>query len=329
MSFLTRRAWMLRSAALVGPGLGQAVHAQPAGWPSRPIRLIVVYPVGGVSDLIARALSHKLAERWQTSVVVDNRAGASGSVGMAALAAAPADGYTLAFSAITPLSLLPHLTTLPYDPTTAIAPVSAVMSTPALLVGTSAFDGQRFADLLAPHHQATVQRWATTGVGTTGHLVLEQVRAATGIHIVHIPYKGGARQLNDALSGQFELLSTNAGAAQFGHIRAGRLKALAVGAAARLDALPGVPTFDELGLPQANLASLFGLFAPAGLPADIVAYINQSAQQIIAQPEMRALLAANDSQPVAGDAASFAQRIKQESASSRRIVKAAKMRLTE
>jgi len=303
------------------------VNATEAPWPSRPIRLIVVYPVGGVSDAIARALAQQLAALLGVAVVVENRAGAGGSSGMHALASAKPDGHTLAFSAITPLSLHPLLAKVKYDPLKDIVPLVGVMNTPALLVGTQAFDGETFADLLAPPHpRAASLRWATTGFGTTGHMVLEQVRLATGLPISHIPYKGGASQLNDALAGHFELLSTNAGATQLAYIKLGKLKPLAVGAPSRLDSLPTVPTFDELGLPRANLSSLFGLFAPAGVPEPVLDRLNAAVNQLLQQAEMRALLAANDSLPLGGSPASFASRIRVETENNRRLIRATHMR---
>lgn len=304
----------------------QTVGAAP--WPARPVRLIVVYPVGGVSDLIARALAQRMAARLGVAVVVDNRAGAGGSTGLAALAAAAPDGHTLAFSAITPLSLMPHLSRPAQQLARHIEPLVAVASIPALLVATSAFEGQSFADLRkTARSSGEPLRWATTGVGTTGHMLLEQVRLATGAPITHIPYKGGSNQINDALAGHFELLSTNVGPAQLAHVRAGRLRPLAVGAPARLDTLPQVPTFDELGLPQANLASLFGLFVPAGTPGAITAALNRLVNDLLGQQDMRALLMANDNLPVGGSAAAFARRIDEDSEANRRLVQTARIRL--
>lgn len=323
-----RRLLIQRAIAMacLGWRAGRA-NAAEAPWPSRPIRLIVVYPVGGVSDAIARALAQQLAALLGAAVVVENRAGAGGSSGMNALASAKPDGHTLAFSAITPLSLYPLLAKVKYDPLKDIVPLVGVMNTPALLVGTQAFDGETFADLLAPPHpRAASLRWATTGFGTTGHMVLEQVRLATGLPISHIPYKGGASQLNDALAGHFELLSTNAGATQLAYIKLGKLKPLAVGAPSRLDSLPTVPTFDELGLPRANLSSLFGLFAPAGVPEPVLDRLNSAVNQLLQQADMRALLAANDSLPLGGSPASFASRIRVETENNRRLIHATRMK---
>ena len=191
------------------------------------------------------------------------------------MARAAPDGHTLAFSAVSPLTLRPHLGAVGYDPLRDIVPVASVMFTPVVLVGTPAFSGSQFADVVAqararPHEL----RWASSGLATAGHLVLEQVQMGSGIRVTHIPYKGGGQQLTDALGGQFELLSTNVAPAQLRHIEAGRFKPLAVGSPERLAVLPGVPTFAELGLPQANITSLFGVSPiPMKVAVGVAAYL--------------------------------------------------------
>ncbi len=155
-------------------------------------------------------------------------------------------------------------------------------------------------------------RWATSGVGTTGHRVLERVRAASGVDITHIPYKGGGPQLADALAGEFEVLSSNVGELQFQYVREGRLKALAVGAPARLDVLPGVPTLAEAGFPEANLASTFGLFAPGRTPPHVVARLNRAFDAALRDPEIQRRLLTTGNVPTGGTAADFAAQIARE-----------------
>jgi len=306
---LQRRALLRRGlAALVAAP--QLVRAAAAPWPSRPVRLLVVYPPGGVSDSMARALAEPLAKSLGVPVLVEHRAGAGGSVGMDTLARAAPDGQTIAFSAISPLTLQPLLARVRYDPLRAFVPVASVMRTPVLVVGTPAFGGRDFDELIAlARAQPGALRWATSGVATIGHMVLAQVRIGSGAVITHIPYQGGGPQLNDALGGQFELLSTNVAAQQLQYIEAGRFKALAVGAPARLDVLPQVPTLAELGFPQANLASLFGIFAPARTPLAVVQRLNAEINRALDGSVLRERLREAHNLPAGGSAEAFAREI--------------------
>lgn len=311
-----RRRLAMAVAALISAA---AVRATPV-WPAQPLRIIVVYPPGGLSDGVARALAERLAQQLGVPVRVENRAGGGGSVGLQALARATPDGHTLAFSAISPLTLRPHLGPMGFDPLRDVAPVAGVMFTPVLLVGTPAFTGHRFADLLSQaRERPRALRWATSGVATAGHLVLEQVQAGSGIAVTHVPYKGGGQQLNDALGGQFELLSTNVAPVQLRHVEAGRLRPLAVGAPQRLDVLPHAPTFAELGLPRANIGSLFGLFAPGGTPAAVLERLNAEINTAIDTPGIRERLLAADNLPATADRASFVRHIAQEWQNNRRL----------
>lgn len=302
--------------------------AQAQTWPAKPIRIIVAYPAGGVSDVVARALGDKLSERLGTAVVVENKAGAGGTIGMDAVAKAAPDGYTLGFSAISPLVLNPHLGTPPYDATRDIVPVASVMYSPVLLLGTQAAKERDFRSLLATAKAQPGQvRWATSGLASLGHIMLEHIMQGSGVQITHVPYKGGGQQLNDALSGQFEVLSTNAGPAVMQQIKAGKLHPLAVGAPARLNTLPNVPTLGELGLPAANLNSVFGMFAPAGVPAAVLERLNAEINRALALPDIQARLEASDNVPTGGSAEAFRRQIAAESQSNARIIRAANIRL--
>ncbi|WP_287926082.1 tripartite tricarboxylate transporter substrate binding protein [Diaphorobacter sp.] len=302
--------------------------AQAQTWPAKSIRIIVAYPAGGVSDVVARALGDKLSERLGTPVVVENKAGAGGTIGMDAVAKAAPDGYTLGFSAISPLVLNPHLGTPPYDATRDIVPVASVMYSPVLLLGTQAAKERDFRSLLATAKAQPGQvRWATSGLASLGHIMLEHIMQGSGVQITHVPYKGGGQQLNDALSGQFEVLSTNAGPAVMQQIKAGKLHPLAVGAPARLNTLPNVPTLGELGLPAANLNSVFGMFAPAGVPAAVLERLNAEINRALALPDIQARLEASDNVPTGGSAEAFRRQIAAESQSNARIIRAANIRL--
>ena len=298
--------------------------ARAQAWPAKPIKITVAYPPGGVADAMARLLADKLAPVLGQSVLVDNKAGASGSIGMDAVAKAAPDGYSFGFSAISPLVLNPHLGKSPFDAARDIAPVASVIASPVLLLGTSALAAKDFKELVAAAKaRPGALRWATSGPASLGHIVLEQVKAGAGVDITHIPYKGGGQQINDALGGQFEVLSVNAGPAVMGNLKAGKLKALAVGSPARLEQLPQVPTLAELGLPAANLASVFGLFAPAGTPAAAIERLNAEVNKLLKDKDVLQKIDAADNVPTGGSAADFAKFIAAESASNARIIKAA------
>ena len=298
--------------------------ARAQAWPAKPIKITVAYPPGGVADAMARLLADKLAPVLGQSVLVDNKAGASGSIGMDAVAKAAPDGYSFGFSAISPLVLNPHLGKSPFDAARDIAPVASVIASPVLLLGTSALAAKDFRELVAAAKaRPGALRWATSGPASLGHIVLEQVKAGAGVDITHIPYKGGGQQINDALGGQFEVLSVNAGPAVMGNLKAGKLKALAVGSPARLEQLPQVPTLAELGLPAANLASVFGLFAPAGTPAAAIERLNAEVNKLLKDKDVLQKIDAADNVPTGGSAADFAKFIAGESSSNARIIKAA------
>ncbi|WP_051237362.1 tripartite tricarboxylate transporter substrate binding protein [Ottowia thiooxydans] len=306
-------------ASLLALGYGSA---QAQSWPAKPIKLTVSYPPGGVADNMARLLAEKLSTVLGSSVVVDNKAGASGAIGMDVAAKGAPDGYTLVFSAISPLVLSPHLGKVPYDPVKDIAPVVNVIASPVLLLATSACTAKDFKALV---EQAKAQpgalRWATSGPASLGHIMLEQIKAGAGVDITHIPYKGGGQQINDALAGHFEVLSVNAGPAINGHIQSGKLRPLAVGAPVRLDHFRHVPTLAEAGLPAANLASVFGIFAPAGTPAAVVERLNAEVNKLLKDPDVRQRIEAAENVPTGGSAADFGRYIAAESAANARIIK--------
>lgn len=330
MTNFFRRSVLTCALAAVLPAAlslnAQAADKADSAWPSRPIRLVVSYPAGGVSDVVARALGEKLTAALGQSVVIENKAGAGGAIGLDQVAKANPDGYTLGFSSISPLTLSPHLGKPLFDPHKDITPVVSVMYSPVLLLGTTRLAAKSFPELLtqAKAHPGDV-RWATAGLASLGHIMLEQIADQSKTQITHVPYKGGGQQLNDGLSAQFEVLSTNAGPAVMQHIKAGKFHTLAVGAPARLDSLPLVPTLAELGYKNANTTSVFGIFAPAGVPAPVLARLNAEVNKALALPEMRQRLEATDNVPTGGKAADFAKQIEAESKANAQIIKAAKI----
>lgn len=306
-----RRRALLR-AGLLAP---LAAHAGEPAWPDRPLRLLVAYPPGGLSDETARALAQGAGPLLGQPVLVEHRAGAGGVAAMEALARAAPDGHTLGYCAISPLVIAPLLGRPGYDAQRDFTPVLGIVDTPVLVLAHPDFRPDSFAALIAFARAAPGRlRWASSGLATVGHLVLEQVMRASGTRITHVPYKGGGQQLSDALSGQFEVLSSNAAAQQLQYVRQGRLKALAVGAPQRLAVLPEVPTLAELGFPAANLVSSFGIFAPRGLAPARLARLNAVFNAALQQRALRERLAQGGNLPTGGSAAAFARHIERQRA---------------
>jgi tripartite-type tricarboxylate transporter receptor subunit TctC len=313
---------MTRRACLGALAAAATLPAHAQAWPAKPVRLIVPYPPGGVSDVVARALGEQLASAIGQPVIVENKAGASATIGMDALAKSQPDGYTLAFSAISPLVLSPAVGKVPYDAEHDFTPVASVMISPVLVLATSASLARDFRDLMgrAKDQPGTI-RWATSGQASLGHLMLEQLQDLAKVQMTHIPYKGGGQQITDALSGQFEVLSVNAGPTITEHIKSGKLRALAVGAPNRLDSMPQVPTLAELGYARANLSSHFGIFAPANVPARIIDRLNIDINNALGVPAVRNRLLGSENVPTGGSARDFARAITAEADSTLRIVR--------
>jgi tripartite-type tricarboxylate transporter receptor subunit TctC len=315
MITLSRRALVSVLGALPFATLAQ-------GWPERPLRLIVPSGAGGTIDVVARGLAERLAAQVGRPVVVDNRSGAAGAIGMESLAKAAPDGHTLAFSPITPLTLNPVLGKVPYDPEQDFTPVASVMVTPLLLLATQATGARDLPELLRRARDfPDMVRWASSGPASLGHLMLVQLELAARVRIVHVPYKAGGQQVGDALGAHFEVLSVSAGPGLMDHVRSGRLRPLAVGAPRRLDSLPNVPTLAELGFPRANLATHFGVFAPGNLPVRLLDRLNSEVNTALAAPELRARMQASENLPTGGSARDFARQVAAEADSIGELVR--------
>jgi tripartite-type tricarboxylate transporter receptor subunit TctC len=300
-------------------------HAQ--AWPSKPVRIIVPYAPGGTSDAAARLLAERLHPVLGQPVVVENRAGASGTTGMDAMAKS-SDGHTLAFAAISPLTLNPHLQRVPYDPLKDVVPVASVMYSPVYLVATSAFSGKSFADVISQSKaQPGKLNVATSGMGSVGHVMLEQIGRKAGVHFNHIPYKGSGQVINDAAGGQFELFTTNPSPAVNGLIAQGKLRVLAVAAPQRLASFPDVPTFTELGHADANLSSVFGIFAPARTPPEVVRRINTEVNKLLTDKDIQDRLAKLDNVVSPGSTDQFTAQVQREFDANARVVKEAGIKL--
>jgi tripartite-type tricarboxylate transporter receptor subunit TctC len=251
---MTSRRTALGFAAGLLAGLAPVAGAlAQAGWPSRPVRIVVPYPAGGVNDVVARMVADKLSPLLGQAVVVDNKAGAGGTIGMTEVAREN-DGHTLAFAAISPLTLNPHLMKVQYDPMKDFVAVASVMYSPVYVLATPKFKGASLAEAIAlAKAQPGKVSIASSGYGTLGHIMIEQIRRKSGADLTHVPYKGGTQLVTDAAGGQFDLFVANPFAAINGLVDEGKLRVLAVTGPRRLPQLAQAPTLAELGFPEANL----------------------------------------------------------------------------
>jgi tripartite-type tricarboxylate transporter receptor subunit TctC len=274
---------------LLAPSLAFA-QADPA-YPSKPITLIVTYPPGGGADAMARLIAPKMSEALGQSVVVENRPGAGGQIGASAVAKAPADGYTLMLDASS-FAVNPALyPKLPYDSLKAFKPIGVVALFPNVVLVNAAFAPQSVADLTALARKSKdAVAYASSGNGSAQHLAGALFESATGVDMVHVPYKGGGPALNDVVGGQVPLFFGNL-ASTLAHVQSGKLRALAVTSAKRSSILPAVPTLAEAGVKGAEIYEWNAVFVPAGTPPAVVNRLAAAFQRALEAPEVRQRIA--------------------------------------
>jgi tripartite-type tricarboxylate transporter receptor subunit TctC len=312
-------------APLAAATLPAATRAQ-SPWPTRPVRIIVPYPAGGVNDVVARLLADHLRPLLGQPVVVDNRAGAGGTIGMDAVAKAE-DGHTLAFAAISPLTLNPHVMKVQYDAQKDFVAVASVMYSPVYVMATPRFKARSFEEAIATAKAAPGKvSIASSGYGTLGHVMIEQIRRKSGADLTHVPYKGGTQLLTDAAGAQFDLFVANPFAPLNGLITQGKVRVLAVTGPNRLPGMPQVPTLAELGYAEANLTSLFGVYAPSSMPPERVRRLNADINKVLADKDVQEQLRKLDNVPSPGTPQQFAAVIDREYAANARIVKEANIK---
>lgn len=254
---------------------------------SRNLRIIVGYAPGGPADILARALAQQLGKQLGIQVLVENKGGAGGQLGAAAIAKAVPDGYTIGLLAESPITIAPHLGQLPYKPDD-LRPVASLTYSPVALCATSAFTGKTFQSFIeSARAQPGAMRMASAGgYGTPGHVLIESIQRSSGVKLTMIPYKGGAQPVLDALSGSFEVLSTNFDGALMQHIQSGKLRLLAVTGPTRTPEFPDIPTLKQLGYPQANLTTTFALFAPVNAPRPLLRTLHEHVNKALHAPEL-------------------------------------------
>ena len=323
---------MIKLSRLLGAGaLGlAALAAAPAiaqNYPARPIRLIVGFPPGGINDIVARVVGQKLGEALGQPVVIDNRAGAGGTIGADFVAKAKPDGYTLLLGSVSNLSMAPsQYKNLPYDPVKDFSPVALLAAAPNVLVVNPKFPVNSVKDLIALAREKPGQiSYASAGNGTSNHLTVELLKVLANIDLVHVPYKGDSLGITDVIAGQVPMMFPTLPVA-LPNIKAGKLRAIAVSSATRTPLMPGVPTVAESGgLPDFEVSVWVGILAPANTPKDIVDRLSTELTHIVQTPEVRDRLAALGTVPDPRDAAHFATYIRSETAKWSKVATAAKI----
>ena len=291
MTTTTRRFACTLALALGASAVAPMAFAQ--SYPSRPVTLVVPFPPGGGTDTGGRVIAEQLSRRWGQTVIVENKGGAAGQIGADLVAKAKPDGYTLLLGNIGTQAINPSLyAKLPYDPDKAFAPVSLVAELPLVMMVNPAVAAQTPAEFIAlSKAQAGKLSYSSSGAGGAPHLVAEMFKDQTRSFIVHVPYRGGGPAIADLLAGHVDLSFMTALEAS-GHIKAGKLRALAVTSDKRLPALPDVPTLAESALPGFNAISWIGMVAPAGTPQDIVDKIAADVRAVLADEAVKARFAA-------------------------------------
>jgi tripartite-type tricarboxylate transporter receptor subunit TctC len=314
--------------AIGASSLAAAVPAFAQAFPAKPIRLILPYPPGGGSDTIARPFARKMGENIGQQVIVDNRGGAGGNIGMEAAARSAPDGYTVVMGLTAQLAVNPGLyQKLPYDPLRDFEPITLLANGAYLLVAHPSLPVKSLKDVIAIAKKRPGELfYASSGNGSGAHLASELLNTMAGIRIVHVPYKGGGPALVDTIAGQTQLLFATP-IASAGHLKAGRLRAIAVSTTKRVNSMPDVPTASESGLPGYDSGVWYGMLAPRGTPREIVARLNEEFRKVLADPGIRDFLTKSGIDPEGSSPEELAKYMRSEIDKWAKVIKSANIRL--
>ena len=315
---------MARFAAVVCAVLGMlaSAGASSQAYPSRPVRMIVGFPPGGGTDILARIVAQRLSEAWGQQVIVENRPGASATIAANVVAHAAPDGYTLTMGQLTPNAIAPALyPKLTYDALRDFTPIVLVGTSPNVLVVTPGLPVRTVKELVArAKAQPKPMTYASSGAGSLQHIAAELFRSMAGVELVHVPFKGSGQAVVDVMSGQVDM-NFDSIPATIQHIRSGKLRVLATTAAKRAGGLDDVPTIAESGFAGYDLTTWWGLLGPAGLPAEVVRRVHDDTVKALAIPDVRERFASLSVEPGGGTSAEFAEYVKGEVGKYGRIVK--------
>jgi tripartite-type tricarboxylate transporter receptor subunit TctC len=317
--------------ATIGASFGAIVSTSATAqelWPARSLNLIVPFAPGGSTDVIARVIADAMRPILGQSVLIDNRAGAGGSTGTAGIARAEPDGYTIGMGTASTLAINPAVyRTLPYDVLRDLAPITNLAVVANIMAINPTMPARNMAEFVkAAKTQSGRISYASAGVGSVSHLMGEQFKMATSTDILHVPYRGVGPALADVVAGHVMVMYDNL-PTTLPMVQSGKLRALAVSSSKRLDVLPDVPTFSELGMNELDWVAFFGLVAPAGTPEPIIRKINEAARLAMTQPDVVAKFATQQAAPIGNSPQDFAEEIKRELARHRKAAQAANIHI--
>jgi tripartite-type tricarboxylate transporter receptor subunit TctC len=301
--------------------------AQPAAYPTKPMRWLIPFAAGGGTDVVARPIANKMSERLGQPILYENRGGGGGVLAGEIVARATPDGYTLLVAAVAVMTVNVSLMKMPFDPVKDFAPITKFASVPNILAARAAFPPRTVQEVVdyAKARPGKVN-WASSGIGSAGTLTLELFRMNTGINVAHVPYKGAGPANLALLTNEADLLFANPGVFM-PHIKAGRLRAVGVASAQRIAILPDTPTFVESGYPGYESGSWYGLAAPARTPQRIIALLHAESVKVLAEPDIIARLALDGASPIGNTPQAFAREIRDDIAKWAKVIKDANIKM--
>lgn len=317
----------LVASALCAVAIGP-VAAQSSAWPSKQVRIVVPFPAGGTTDVVARILGQRLQEAWGQTVIVENKTGAGGNIGAVEVAKAANDGYTLLMASGSIVTVNPHIyAKMPFDAAKDFTPITNVAQGPMVIVVGPNVAAKNITELIAlAKAKPGVLNFGSAGIGSQVHMAGENFLYTAGIDVKHVPYKGESLALADVAGGSVEMVPGNL-AAMLPFIKAGKVKALGVTSAERSPAAPDIPTVGESGLPGFVNVGWFGLLAPAGTPKEVIDKVQRDSAAILATEDTKQRLLAVGMTPVANNPTQFADAIRAESATWAKVVRERKIQL--
>ncbi len=308
--------------------LGVAPTLAQDAFPTKPLRMLVPFPPGGVVDLLARLIAPRMGEGLKQNVLVDNRPGANGNIASEIVAKSQPDGYTLLFGQVSNLAVNPAIyKNVPFDPIKDMAPVGLVAATPQIMVVSSAAKLQSIAEVIAAVKAKPGEvTFASSGNGSMTHMGLELMQLSAGIKFLHVPYKGAAPAAIDVIGGRADLFMAAAPSVK-GHMRSGKLKAIAVTSAKRIPELPDVPTLAESGFPGFETTNWFAVMGRAGTPAPVIARLNAVLNAALADADVKAKIATESGEVLGGSPDRLAKQLATDLAKWKKVVKEANLKL--